>query len=334
MAETDVVGQDLTELGIGAVPYESGSRLAQALRHPQRAVRYVLAHAVGAFYRVLFSITRPGRFIAGSGLQVRGRLVVRGPGTVILGDNVQIWGRVTPWTYTDDAVISIGSNSVLDGSRFGCHRRITIGDNCRIADCRMIDTDFHPVQVNREDRTAPIRVSAIEIGENVWIAGMTGILPGTSIGRDSIVSFGAVCSGSFGDGMIIVGNPARVATMVPQNAITQESEPLFPAASSAPQASEAPVRQPVATPAMPPAASSAATGLNALIAEALGLSGDDIDDALSYDDVAQWDSFGHLALMTAIEARYGVRIEDDLVVSLTSVRSIREFVEALPPRAG
>ena len=43
----------------------------------------------------------------------------------------------------------------------------------------------------------------------------TGIMPGTVIGRDSVVSFGAVVSGRHPQGVVLIGNPARVASKIP-----------------------------------------------------------------------------------------------------------------------
>jgi citrate synthase len=40
-----------------------------------------------------------------------------------------------------------------------------------------------------------------------------------------------------------------------------------------------------------------------------------------------WDSLGHINLVLAIEETYGVIVDEDAVVELTSVRAIRDFVE-------
>jgi citrate synthase len=40
-----------------------------------------------------------------------------------------------------------------------------------------------------------------------------------------------------------------------------------------------------------------------------------------------WDSLGHINLVLAIEETYGVVVDEDAVVELTSVRAIRDFVE-------
>lgn len=150
------------------------------------------------------------RLETGANFRIAGQLIIRGPGRVVFGDNVLIDGVVTPWTYSVDAVISVGSDSYVNGTRFGCQREIRIGDRAILGDARILDTDFHSTRRNRHDPEAPIRVAPVHIEENVWIGAAVGILPGTTIGRNSVVGFGAVCAGSYPTDVIIAGNPAAV----------------------------------------------------------------------------------------------------------------------------
>jgi len=189
-------------------------RLGEAIRRPRAAIAFVLRRAKGEWYR--FALPLLGhRFSAGRGLQVSGRLWLKGPGRVEIGDNVQLWLNVTPWTHSPEAVIRIGDGSVVGGARLGCASSIEIGRDCIIADCRIMDTDFHSVQPNRRDPSAPIRTAPVVIEDNVWIAGQVGVLPGTKIGANTVVSFGAICAGQFPANVIVVGNPARVAARIP-----------------------------------------------------------------------------------------------------------------------
>jgi len=190
-------------------PRQTFRRFLKIMREPVRAWRAGLALWRGWRFRVLARL-RGRRVIVGRNLRIQGRLVLQGPGTVILGDNVSIGMTVTPWTYSPEAVIEIGSNTFLNGTRFGCQRRITIGADGIIGEAQIMDTNFHSTAVNRHDPAAPVKVAPVEIGENVWIGAQVGILPGTSIGRNSVVGFGAVCSGEYPPNMLIAGNPARV----------------------------------------------------------------------------------------------------------------------------
>jgi acetyltransferase-like isoleucine patch superfamily enzyme len=151
----------------------------------------------------------------GRNFRVIGWLDVKGPGQVVLGDNVVVDRTVTAWTYADDAVLSVGDDSYLNGTRFGCRSRITIGSRAILGDANIFDTDFHSTAANRWDKNASVRVRPITIANNVWVGSEAGILPGTSVGENSVVGFGAVCSGPFEANVIIAGNPARAVKNIP-----------------------------------------------------------------------------------------------------------------------
>jgi acetyltransferase-like isoleucine patch superfamily enzyme len=123
--------------------------------------------------------------------------------------------HVTPFTYSRDAVITIGDGTFLNGTRFGCAQEITVGERCILADARIMDTDFHSLHADRHDPAAPVRVKPVHIADNVWIGAQAGILPGTRIGRNSVVSFGAVCSGRYRADAVIIGNPGEAVMSIP-----------------------------------------------------------------------------------------------------------------------
>ncbi len=187
----------------------STSLLLRAMRNPGRAARALSVRTRGWRCKAWCRL-RGVRLETGRNFRISGRLVVRGPGRVVFGDDVLIDGTVTPWTYSEDAVIRVGSGSYVNGTRFGCQREITIGDGAILGDARLMDTDFHSTLASRHDPDAPIRVAPIHIAENVWIAAAVGVLPGTRIGRNSVVGFGAVCAGEYPADVIIAGNPAAV----------------------------------------------------------------------------------------------------------------------------
>jgi acetyltransferase-like isoleucine patch superfamily enzyme len=123
---------------------------------------------------------------------------------------VRIGMTVTPWTYAPDARIVIGSDSFVNGTSFGCQREIRIGARSILGRASIMDTDFHSISIDRHSPEAPVRVAPVILEDNVWIGAQAGILPGTRIGRNSVVGFGAVCAGVFPENAVIAGNPARV----------------------------------------------------------------------------------------------------------------------------
>ena len=50
----------------------------------------------------------------------------------------------------------------------------------------------------------------ITIGDNAWFGGNVTVLPGVTLGNNVVVGAGAVVTKSFGDDVVLVGNPAHV----------------------------------------------------------------------------------------------------------------------------
>ena len=135
---------------------------------------------------------------------------VSGLGHVIFGDDVTVGMHVTPFTHAADALLRVGNHCFLNGTRFGCAQLIEIGDDCILAQSRIMDSNFHSTRADRWSPDAPIRVQPVCLARNVWVAADAGILPGTSIGENSVVGFAAVCSGVYPANVLIAGNPGRV----------------------------------------------------------------------------------------------------------------------------
>lgn len=150
------------------------------------------------------------RVSIGSNFRLSGRLSIRGPGRVIIGDNVECGMEVTPWTYDHEAIISIGNNVFLNGPRFGCKQQIRVGDGCILADCRLMDTDFHGGHPRHRDDPEWIKSAPITIAENVWITSGCFVLKGVTIGRDSTITPNSVVGSDIPPGSIAGGNPARI----------------------------------------------------------------------------------------------------------------------------
>ena len=92
--------------------------------------------------------------------------------------------------------------------------KVTIGDNCMIAPQVGIYTATHPI--NPEQRATGIEFAKpITLGNNCWIGGNAVINPGVTLGDNVVVASGAVVTKSFGDNVVIGGNPAKVIKHVP-----------------------------------------------------------------------------------------------------------------------
>ncbi|WP_416354017.1 sugar O-acetyltransferase [Agrilactobacillus fermenti] len=87
--------------------------------------------------------------------------------------------------------------------------KITIGDNCLFGPGVHIYSVNHPL--NPELRNANYEFpKPVTIGNNVWIGGSAVIVPGVTLGDNVTVAAGAVVTKSFGNNVVIGGNPARV----------------------------------------------------------------------------------------------------------------------------
>ncbi len=65
-----------------------------------------------------------------------------------------------------------------------------------------------------------------------------------------------------------------------------------------------------------------------LVAEVLRLPIEQVHDGLSFGDVTEWDSLGHMDLLMTLEERYGVPLDEELIARLTSIGEIcREIAE-------
>lgn len=184
--------------------------LLKVVVDPYRAYEYVKPRLKGLWYKLYFGIFKPGRVMIGRNFAVLGSIKIKGPGKVIIGNDVNCGMHVTPWTYDPDAVIRIGNNVFLNGTRFGCAKCIEIGDNCIIADCRIMDTDFHSTHPAHRHDPRFVRTSPIVIGRNVWVTANCFVLQGVRIGDNSVISVNSVVIRDVPADCISGGNPAQV----------------------------------------------------------------------------------------------------------------------------
>ncbi len=188
--------------------------IKRALRHPGMARRAAMGVVRAQYYRLKFKLLRR-RVIIGRNFKVYGPLDIQGPGTVIFGDDCSVIGSrlhpVTPYTISRDAVIRFGNRVVLLGTRLGCQELIDVGDDAGLSEARVMDTDFHQVEVYGTHRSKTSGTARpVIIGRNTWVAAAAIVLKGVRIGENSVVGAGAVVAHKVPPNVVVFGNPARV----------------------------------------------------------------------------------------------------------------------------
>lgn len=86
---------------------------------------------------------------------------------------------------------------------------ITIGEDVQLGPNVQLLTPTHPLEP--EARRAKLEAAKpITIGNNVWLGGGVIVLPGVSIGENTVVGAGAVVTKDLPTNVVAVGNPARI----------------------------------------------------------------------------------------------------------------------------
>ncbi len=93
---------------------------------------------------------------------------------------------------------------------------VYIGDNVMIAPNVTISPTGHPVEP--ETRKLGMQFSIpIRIGNNVWIGANSVILPGVTIGDNSVIGAGSIVTRDIPPNVVAVGNPCKVLRPISEN---------------------------------------------------------------------------------------------------------------------
>ena len=87
--------------------------------------------------------------------------------------------------------------------------RISIGDDVQMGPHVQLLTPTHPIEPGpRRDKWEAAEPIVIE--DNVWLGGGAIVLPGVTVGKNTVVGAGAVVTRPLPANVVAVGNPARV----------------------------------------------------------------------------------------------------------------------------
>lgn len=68
------------------------------------------------------------------------------------------------------------------------------------------------------------------------------------------------------------------------------------------------------------------TPLEQVFADALGIDVGAVSDALTYNSIPQWDSVAHMGLIAQLEDHYGVLLDTDDIIDMSSVAKARAIL--------
>lgn len=70
------------------------------------------------------------------------------------------------------------------------------------------------------------------------------------------------------------------------------------------------------------------TTLKRLFADIFDIAEEDYTDQLSYEDTPEWDSLGHMQMVSALTKEFGVEFDIEEVMAMETVARIKEIVSA------
>ncbi len=68
--------------------------------------------------------------------------------------------------------------------------------------------------------------------------------------------------------------------------------------------------------------------LRGVVAETLGIDGDEVTEDIGPENTAAWTSFVHLTLMSAVEERFGIQMTMDEMTSVKRVGDLKSVIES------
>ncbi|QXU50482.1 sugar O-acetyltransferase [Chryseobacterium sp. D764] len=96
---------------------------------------------------------------------------------------------------------------ILDCAKVEFGDNVFIGPNCSFY------TAGHPLDAKQRNEGLEY-AHPIKVGNNVWLGGNVVVLPGVSIGNNSVIGAGSVVTKDIPDHVVAVGNPCKVVKKI------------------------------------------------------------------------------------------------------------------------
>jgi acetyltransferase-like isoleucine patch superfamily enzyme len=133
-------------------------------------------------------------------------------GYMVVGERVRLDGSQAALELVagTGGTLEIGHGTFINfGTSIVASQDIKVGAHCLIGPyCSLMDNSYHRLEPERRYEVPPS--APVLIGDNVWLGIRTIVLPGVTIGNDSVVGAGSVVSHDIPPRTLAGGVPARV----------------------------------------------------------------------------------------------------------------------------
>jgi acetyltransferase-like isoleucine patch superfamily enzyme len=169
----------------------------------------------------------------GSRVRLWGVPAVKNEGRLRIGDRVRITSTIATFELGvgPEGTMEIGSNVLINyGCSFGATKLLRIGDRCNIGtQCILIDNAFHELDPDLRDVQPESQPVILE--RNVWLASRVIVLPGVTVGENSVIGAGSVVTKNIPANVLAAGIPARVIRPIRSQGPARQQEPAEPPSS-------------------------------------------------------------------------------------------------------
>lgn len=111
--------------------------------------------------------------------------------------------------YCSSELLTVGNNTGLGNTHIIAYAPVTIGNCCSLSFNNIIITSTHDF-----NDFSTVIAKPVTIGDNVWITSNVVILPGVTIGSNSVIDAGCVVTHDIPPGVFAAGNPCKVVKKV------------------------------------------------------------------------------------------------------------------------
>jgi len=153
---------------------------------------------------------------------------VHNHGLMFIGDRVRLASSISTLELSTGpaGTLRIGDRVLINqGCSLGATKLVSIGDSCNLGpQVIVIDNAFHeldPARRNEQPEPAPVILE-----DNVWLAARVIVLPGVTIGRNSVIGAGSVVTHDIPPDVLAAGMPAKVIRSLTSSDAASRAEPL------------------------------------------------------------------------------------------------------------